>query len=309
MFIEGKQEWNKFVIEVEEDSKIKDFLIDNLGFSVRSISKLKNKKNLFVNDEYKKPTGNIKKGDIIMIPIIEEPSGFNPQNLGVRCIYEDFDLLIMDKPPFMVVHPTKSHTDKTLANAVSYYIQSKSEYPKIRFVNRLDMNTSGIVVVAKNAYAHHKLSVEMSDNNVEKIYIAVVKGCIKEDTGTIDLPIYRESDDSIKRCVDDRGQNSVTHFKVIQRMKDATVVMLKLDTGRTHQIRVHLSHLGYGIIGDELYGHVDKNLIDRQALHAYKIGITQPRTSTRIEVCAELPDDIKKLILNCGGTLDMDLSW
>ena len=158
------------------------------------------------------------------------------------------------------------------------------------------MNTSGLVIVAKNAYAHHVLSTDMSENLVEKKYIAVVKGVMKEDEGTIDAPIYRPTDDSIKRVVDERGQRSITHYKVVERLNDATVVELKLETGRTHQIRVHLAHLGYGIIGDELYGYVDESLIKRQALHAYSLKFKQPRTREDLEFEAEIPEDMKELI-------------
>ena len=203
---------------------------------------------------------------------------------------------MVNKPPFMVVHPTKSHCDNTVANGVTYYINEKKENVKIRFVNRLDMNTSGLVIVAKNAYAHHALSNDMSLDNVEKVYIAVVKGVVKKDSGTINLPIFRPSEDSIKRVVDDKGQASITHYEVLERLNDATVLKLRLETGRTHQIRVHLSHIGYGIIGDELYGYVDENLINRQALHAYSLKFKQPRTKENLEFKADLPEDMKNLI-------------
>lgn len=301
MFIEGKQEWNKFVIEVEEEMKLKDFLLDVMEFSTRSVSKMKREKLLFVNGEFQKPSITIKKGDIIEIPIDEEMSDFLSQDLGVELLYEDFDILLMNKPAFMVVHPTKSHFDGTLANHVINYIEKSKESYKIRFVNRLDMNTSGIVVLAKNAYAHHILSKDMGDNLVKKEYIAIVDGVMEDDEGTIDLPIMRESMESILRVVDEKGQRSITHYRVIERMNNATVVGLLLETGRTHQIRVHLSSIGHGIIGDELYGKVDESLINRQALHACRISLNQPRMKNRIEIKSQLPDDMKLLIEKLGG--------
>jgi len=150
--------------------------------------------------------------------------------------------------------------------------------------------------VAKNAYAHHTLSVDMGNNDVEKKYITVVKGIVENDEGTIDEPIYRPTEDSVKRVVDERGQASITHYKVLDRLEDATVLEVKLETGRTHQIRVHMSYIGHGIIGDELYGYVDENLINRQALHAYSLAFKQPRTKENLEFKAELPNDIKDLI-------------
>lgn len=301
MFIEGKQEWNKFMIEVEEEMKLKDFLLDVMEFSTRSVSKMKREKLLFVNGEFQKPSITIRKGDIIEIPIDEEMSDFLSQDLGVELLYEDFDILLMNKPAFMVVHPTKSHFDGTLANHVINYIEKSKESYKIRFVNRLDMNTSGIVVLAKNAYAHHILSKDMGDNLVKKEYIAIVDGVMEDDEGTIDLPIMRESMESILRVVDEKGQRSITHYRVIERMNNATVVGLLLETGRTHQIRVHLSSIGHGIIGDELYGKVDESLINRQALHACRISLNQPRMKNRIEIKSQLPDDMKLLIEKLGG--------
>ena len=158
------------------------------------------------------------------------------------------------------------------------------------------MNTSGLVIVAKNPYAQFVLSSDMKDDKFEKMYIAVVKGIVEEDNGTINAPIYRPTDDSVKRIVDEKGQHSVTHFEVIERLKDATVLKLILETGRTHQIRLHLNHIGHGIIGDELYGYVDEDLINRQALHAYSLKFQQPRTREDLEFKAKLPEDMEKLI-------------
>ena len=183
-----------------------------------------------------------------------------------------------------------------MANGVTDYIVKKGEDVKIRFVNRLDMNTSGLVIVAKNPFAQHVLSSEMKSDDFEKKYITVVKGIIKDDENTINEPIYRPTDDSIKRVVDPRGQESITHYKVLERLNDATVVEVKLETGRTHQIRVHMAHIGHPIIGDELYGYVDENLIKRQALHAYGLKFKQPRTKEVLAFKAEIPDDMKILI-------------
>lgn len=296
MFTKENQKWNKFVISIDEDCKLKDFLIDEMSFSIRSISRMKREKNIFINGKVSKPTTEVKKGDILEIVLNEDGSQFIPQNLGVRCLYNDEDLLIFDKPPFMVVHPTKSHRESTLANHVSYFIDTLDEKFKIRFVNRLDMNTSGIVIVAKNAYAHHKLSKDMETNDISKNYLAIVEGVIEKDRDTIDLPIYRETEDSITRVVDSRGQRAITHYEVLERYKNHTLVKLKIDTGRTHQIRVHLSSISKGIVGDALYGVVDEDLIGRQALHACKIEFNQPRSCDRILVESELPEDFIQLI-------------
>ena len=304
LFIRDGQKWNRFVIRVDRDLKIKDLLIDELNFSVRSISKMKRDKNIYKNGQPAKPTSMAKPGDIIEIETNEEKAGFEGQDLGIAIVYEDQDLIVADKPPFMVVHPTKSHFDGTLANAITYHIGRIGEDCRIRFVNRLDMNTSGLVVIAKNSYAHHKLSLDMGQDRVHKEYLAIVEGIISQDSGTLDFPIYRDTEDSISRVVDPRGQRSITHYRVLQRLDGASLVNLRLETGRTHQIRVHLSHIGHPIMGDDLYGRPDSSLIDRQALHAYKLIFDQPRLGDRIELKSSLPKDMVGLLEKLGGIID-----
>ncbi|MDB0440462.1 RluA family pseudouridine synthase [Clostridioides difficile] len=296
MFKEENQKYNLISYTNEEEMTLKEVLLDKLNFSVRSLSKMKREKSVLVNGVYKKPSLKVSCGDLIEVKIDEEKANFKPQDLNLQIIYDDFDIIMVNKPPFMVVHPTKSHYDNTIANGISYYIEKHKENVKIRFVNRLDMNTSGLVIVAKNAYAHHTLSTSMSENKVEKTYITVVNGIVDEDEGTINEPIYRPDEDSIKRVIDERGQASVTHYKVVERLKNATVLEVKLETGRTHQIRVHMAHIGHGIIGDELYGYIDENLINRQALHAYSLEFEQPRTKEILKFKTDIPKDMQELI-------------
>lgn len=283
-------------INEDENLTLKEVLLDKLNFSVRSLSKMKRYKTVKVNNQYIKPSEKINKGDLIEVKIEEDMADFKSQNLDLPILYDDFDIIMVNKPPFMVVHPTKSHYENTVANGITHHIMKKNEKVKVRFVNRLDMNTSGLVIVAKNPYAQFVLSSDMKEDKVEKMYIAVVKGVVKEDFGTINAPIYRPTDDSVKRIVHEDGQASVTHFEVVKRLKDATVLKLKLETGRTHQIRVHLNHIGHGIIGDELYGYVDESLINRQALHAFSLKFKQPRTREDLEFKAPLPRDMEELI-------------
>jgi len=296
LFKKESQKYNLISYTSEEDLTLKEVLLDKLNFSVRSLAKMKREKTVLVNGQFKKPSTNIFKGDLIEVKIDEDMANFEPQDLNLDIIYDDFDIIMVNKPPFMVVHPTKSHFDKTIANGVTDYIIKKDEKVKVRFVNRLDMNTSGLVIVAKNAYAHHVLSKDMSDDKVSKKYITVVKGIVKDDEGTINQPIYRPTEDSVKRVVDERGQASITHYKVLERLNDATVLEVKLETGRTHQIRVHMNYIGHGIIGDELYGYVDETLINRQALHAYSLEFMQPRTKENLVFKANIPKDMKELI-------------
>lgn len=296
MFDKQFQRHNLMSYTNDEELTLREILLDKLNFSVRSLSKMKREESVKVNKKFEKLNTKIKVGDLIEVNIDEERANFEPQDLNLDIIYDDFDLIMVNKPPFMVVHPTKSHNTNTIANGVSYYIIQNDENVKIRFVNRLDMNTSGLVIVAKNAYAHHVLSQDMSEDKVEKTYITVVKGIVENEKATINAPIYRPTEDSIKRVVDERGQQSVTHYKVLERLNDATVLEVKLETGRTHQIRIHMEHIGHPIIGDELYGYVDENLINRQALHAYSLEFEQPRTKENLKFKAEIPNDIKQLI-------------
>lgn len=174
---------------------------------------------------------------------------------------------------------------------VKYYLNNNK---KIRPINRLDRDTSGIVLFAKNEYIQELM---INNTKIKKEYIAVAGGILKEKSGTIDLPIARKPGSIMERQVSEEGQTAITHYEVIRLIQGRfTLVKLELGTGRTHQIRVHMSHIGHGIIGDELYGYVDESLINRQALHAYSLSFNQPRTKENLEFKAELPNDIKNLI-------------
>ena len=220
--------------------------------------------------------------------------------MDIDIVYEDEDILVVNKIPFMVVHPTKSYQSGTLANGVINYFNESNQNCIVRLVSRLDMNTSGLIIIAKNQFSHGMLSKEMSENKVGKRYLAIVHGHLKEKSGTIDLPIYRPEgiEMGTRRVIDERGQRSITHYKVVESFGDSDLVECKLETGRTHQIRVHLSHLGHPIYGDVLYGNGDEemDLIKRQALHAYRLDFASPRTGEILSLKADLPDDMKELI-------------
>jgi len=284
------------ILDEDAGIKLKEVLYNRMKISGRLTRKLKRSKAIFVNGYNISLDSNLRKGDIVKIVMEDEVNKFEPQDIPISVVYEDMDLIIINKQPNIVVHPTKGHPDNTIANGLVNYLHKTNQRFKIRFINRLDRDTSGLLMIAKNPFTQQSLSNQMQSNRVEKKYLSVVKGIIEKDYGTIDAPIGRIESDSIHRKVIESGQRSITHYEVVERYNDASLVRLTLETGRTHQIRVHMKHIGHPLIGDELYGHVDDELINRQALHAESLKFFQPRTDEVKLVKAEIPDDIKDLI-------------
>ena len=292
---------SKFVFDVEEKDSgrsIKDILRNELGFSKRLRAKLKNNPQLVrLNGVEAAGWIPLKTGDQITIDFPQEVSNFVPENIPLDIIYEDDDLLILNKQAGIVCHPTKGHPIHTISNGVQHYIDTNKREFKIRFINRLDMDTSGVLAIAKNSHSQDAVVKQMKLNLVEKKYLAVVKGIIEEDLGTINQPIGQPDPLLVQRGVVEDGDECTTHFKVVSRYsKGYTLVELLLETGRTHQIRVHLAHLGHPIVGDHLYGEDEPFLIERQALHALSLSLKHPVTGSPMVFQAPIPKDIEKLI-------------
>ncbi len=292
---QGKFEY--IIKENDKELPIKGLLKRNFGFSSRLMTKLKVNDCVRLNGTPVKMYQKGNPGDCITVFLPREKSSFEPENIPISVVYEDDDLLIINKQPGYVVHPTKGHPCRTMANGIMNYMLENNKHFKIRFVNRLDMDTSGLLAIAKNSHCQDDLSKQMSGNGMMKKYAAVVKGIIAEDEGTVDLPIDKEHEDHVKRAVIKDGYPSVTHYKVLERFeKGYTLVELVLETGRTHQIRVHMSHIGHPIVGDVLYGEASVWLIERQALHAKYLSFRHPVTNVFMELEAPLPADMQALL-------------
>lgn len=276
-----------------------------------------------VNDKVAKANLIIRPGDVIKFVMPYERHGFEilPEDIPLNIMYEDDDLLIVNKPAGMVVHPGHGHFDGTLINALAHHLgisqgaDAKDERMGV-LVHRIDMDTSGLLVVAKNDESQLNLAKQFFDHSIDRHYVAIVWGNIKEDEGTIEGNIGRDPNDRLKFKVypeGDFGKRAVTHFKVLQRFGFVTVVECRLETGRTHQIRVHMSYIGHPLFNDPRYGGTEirkgtiyskykqfiKNCFEmcpRQALHAKTLGLTHPRTGKRINFDSELPEEMQALI-------------
>ena len=286
------------VLPEDDGMEVREIMRKHFDFSARLRNKIKREKLVALNGETTPGWIRVRAGDVVRISLPDESSGFEPQNIPLFPVFEDSDLLVLNKQPGITVHPTRGHPSGTVANALMHYMQQTGEAFKIRFVNRLDMDTSGLLVVAKNAYCQNDYTRQMRENAVEKRYVAIVKGLVESDAGVIDLPIGRPDPEHVRRGVMEDGAPSVTHYKVLQRFPASgySLVELLLETGRTHQIRVHMSHIGHPVLGDRLYGGENVLLMERQALHAAKLAFTHPMTKERLALEAPLPEDIKKAL-------------
>ncbi|MEH7223942.1 RluA family pseudouridine synthase [Bacillus sp. JJ1566] len=226
----------------------------------------------------------------------EEPSlELIPENLPIQIVYEDPYVLVVNKPPYQQSIPSRESRTGSLANALLYYYLSLGLGATVHLVNRLDRDTSGLLLVAKHRHIHHLLSVQQKAGRLKRTYEAIIHDGLVGDSGTIDAPIGRKDDSIIERQVREDGQRAVTHFQVIQKFGDCTHVQLQLETGRTHQIRVHLSHIGHPIVGDDLYGG-ERREIGRQALHCRELRFLHPMDKNEVVFYAELPEDMKELL-------------
>lgn len=264
---------------------------------------------LLVNGEKVKKTYKLKENDEIVVnPPEPEPLEILAEDLNLEIVYEDADVLVVNKPKGMVVHPAPGHTTGTLVNGLMHQVTDLSGINGVMrpgIVHRIDKDTSGLLMVAKNDLAHESLVQQLVDKSVTRRYIALVHGHIPHDKGTIDAPIGRDKKDRQKMGVVDEGKHAVTHFQVIGRFGvDYTLVQCRLETGRTHQIRVHMNYIGYPLVGDPKYGPKKTMDIGGQALHAGVLGFVHPRTNEYLEFKAPMPQEFDALLNELKSSYD-----
>ena len=280
----------KYIITSDENEKeIKELLINTLHLSSRLITALKKTENgILLNDEHATVRKKVVPGDLLCINLPEEKSeNIHPVNIPLNIIYEDEDILVINKPSNLPTHPSLGHFEDTLANGVMYYYKDQNFV--FRSVNRLDRDTTGLVLIAKNQYAANNLSTQIKDNKIKKTYLAICEGEFKKKTGTIIAPIKRESEGSLKRIVDENGQYAETDYTVLAYKDGCSLLMISLKTGRTHQIRVHMSHIRHPLYSDFLYGNEIEN--ERIRLHCESLEFLHPTTKETLNLKAPLPTD------------------
>ena len=276
---------------------VKDVLKKEFNISKNLILKLKNNDRIFLNGISTYANHELKVNDIVTVNLDfeEDNSNIIPIELNLDIIYEDEAYLVINKPCGIAIHPSCNHYDSSLSSGVKNYFDKTGLKRKTRPVNRLDKDTSGIVIFAKNEYVQECLVKQMISKTFIKEYVGILHGVLENKSGIIDAPIARNLPSIIERCVSQDGEKSITRFEVLQEFNDISLVKFILETGRTHQIRVHSKHIGHPLLGDTLYG-TESSLIDRQALHAYRVNFIHPLTKKNVEYIAEIPDDIKNII-------------
>lgn len=294
----------KFVVEIEQVGKRLDLFVISV---IKDLSRMNAKRliedgNVQVNSKNSKVSYKVQNGDIIEIHIPEAKQlDLKAQEIPIEVVYEDSDIIVVNKPKGLVVHPANGNWDGTLVNAIMAICKDSLSGigGEIRpgIVHRLDKDTSGLLIIAKNDKAHINMSNEIKNREVKKVYIALVRGIVAENEATINMPIGRSNKDRKKMAVVKNGKEAITHFKVIKRFDKYTLLEVKIDTGRTHQIRVHLSEIGHPVVGDEIYSNGKNEFgVHGQLLHAKSLDFKHPITGKDMHLEAELPEEFKNVL-------------
>lgn len=291
-------------IEVKQadiNKRIDNFLAEQLNLSRSKVSKMIKDEKVLVNGKKIKSSYLLKEKDLIETEeYVEEQMNLDPIDMNLDIVYEDNDVIVVNKENGVVVHPAVGNKTNTLVNGLLYHSKELSDVNgefRPGIVHRIDAYTTGLLMVAKNNKAHEILAKELEEKKTHRKYVALVWGVIKEDTGTIDAPIGRDNSDRKKMCVTDiNAKDAITHFKVLERYKEATLIELELETGRTHQIRVHMNYINHPVVNDPVYGR--KKLIDQtgQCLHAKELGFVHPTTGKYMEFTSLLPECFENIL-------------
>ena len=269
------------------------------GYSYQNLTQLKKmRESILINGVWYYMRAPLKDGDILTVHIQEPESSPNipPVKLPLDIVYEDEDIVVVNKPAGMPVHPSLNNYENSLANGLMYYYQEQGKPFIFRCTNRLDRDTSGLTVVAKHMVSSSILSSMGMRHEITREYLAIVRGALKPSEGTIDAPIGRTGSSLIERKIDfENGERAVTHYRVVEEQNGHSLISLILETGRTHQIRVHMKYIGHPLVGDYLY-NPDMEYIDRQALHSHRLSFTHPVTGEKMEFTAPLPADMRKIL-------------
>lgn len=293
----------ELVVEEDDEKRLDSYIVDKIEDVSRSyISKLIKDGLILVNGSQKKPKYLVKKGDLIEIKL-PETNSLEPvaQDIPLDIVYEDNDIIVVNKPKDMVVHPAPGSKSNTLVNALLNHTKNLSSINgTIRpgIVHRLDKDTSGLLVVAKNDTAHQNLVNQLKVRSIKRVYIAFVHGILDKDEGIINAPIGRNPRNRLKMAVTSlNSKEAVTHYKVLERFENYTFIEVSLETGRTHQIRVHMAYINHPVVGDPMYCNKKNEFgVNTQMLHAKKLGLIHPRTGEYMEFYAEPPEEFNRVI-------------
>ena len=296
------------LIAETDAARIDAYLADNTEFSRSKLQKLIKDGAVFKNDRTCKPNTEVKAGDTIRIvaPITEGEVLPKAEDIPLDVVFEDEDLAVVNKPKGMVVHPAPGNETGTLVNALLYRFGTLSEAngPRPGIVHRIDRFTSGLLVIAKNDAAHEALSRQFAAHTAHREYVCLVHGNLKEDSGTVDAPIGRHKTDRKRMAVVENGRNAVTHWRVLERFGAETLLDVALETGRTHQIRVHMAYIKHPILGDEVYGSPAPKLgLNGQALHGYRLTFAHPKTGELLLFTAPIPEDFRHALRLLGSDM------
>ena len=294
----------EYIVKAEEKGKRLDAYVasKNEDITRTAAQRLIEEENILVNGKKQKVAYKVAEGDIITIEQVEAKEiELKAQEIPIEIIYEDNDIIVVNKPKGMVVHPANGNPDGTLVNAIMAICKDSLSGigGEIRpgIVHRLDKDTSGLLIVAKNDKAHVNISEQIKNHEVKKTYIALVRGIVKENEATINMPIGRSQSDRKKMAVSKSGKNAVTHIKVLKRYEKYTLLEVNIETGRTHQIRVHLSHIGYPVVGDYIYSNGKNDFgVEGQALHAKCLEFKHPTTNKEMKLEAPLPEYLEQIL-------------